>query len=90
MRFLNSDFWFQISDFYILISSFRVLIFELLTLISALSGLKIKYFISIISELKTALRLIYDFLDFKIRKKGWPQSTLILKTPGGELNRKVI
>ena len=53
------------------------MIFELLTLISVNHGLKLKYFISIISELRTELRLIYDILDFKIRKTDWPQSILI-------------
>ena len=34
-------------------------------------------------RLAKALRLIYGFLDFKIRKTGWPQSILILLTSVG-------
>ena len=40
-------------------------------------GLKIKYFTSKIIKLRTELHLIYDFLDLRIRKTGWPQSILI-------------
>ena len=64
--FLNSEFKFQSSNFWISISNIGLMI----AWKSNISYLKY-------SELRTEWHLIYDFLDFRIRKTGWPQSILI-------------
>ena len=70
-RFLISEFWFQVSEFWFLNCHLQYRVNH---------GLKIKYFTSKIIKLRTELHVIYDFLDFRIRKTGWPQSILILIT----------